>query len=101
MSDQTTETSTDNLVPPGMETHVAPEVDPWVQTAKLATFLETSFPEEIDLSNRQQPETPVDTAIRLLQGFVAKTPPSQVSRCTESYCNRAAGHTDAHGWVQS
>lgn len=100
-SGQTTETSADNLIPPGAVGHEPPSYDAWVQTATLAHFLEENFPEEIIRTNLQQPETPVDTAMRLLLALSSQTPPSQVQRCTEPYCNRNAGHHGDHGWVHA
>lgn len=101
LTGQTTETSNDNLVPPGMTAHERVEDDAVLQVTRLAQFLETAFPDEIALSNRQQPEAPVETAIRLLQSFASKTPPSQIERCATEYCNKVSGHTDEHGWVHA
>lgn len=96
----TTPTAEDNLVAPGTPEEPAPvpEFDRY-ELQRLEDFLTDSFPTEVGRTNRQRPETAVDTAIRLLAGLHAHVPPTQVDRCPESYCNKARGHRDACGWV--
>lgn len=104
-SGQTTDTSVDGLVPPGAEDYqhdVLEETgDPIFQVAKLASFLDERFPGERSRSNRQAPETPADTAIRLLQSLSASAPLSALERCAEAYCNKPSDHEDEHGWVHN
>jgi hypothetical protein len=95
------DTSEDGLVPPGA-TAYAPghTVPPEHQVLHLEAYLASQFPDEVHRTNYQVPETPVDTAIRLLSGLhaqVAVTNPQ--ARCPEQYCNKPVGHRDAHGWV--
>jgi hypothetical protein len=105
-----TDTTTDSLVPPGAEAyehawhvvaneHVAEQAV--LQVTKLADFLVENFPDEINPSNRQVPETPVDTAVRLLLAFSATNRATQVKWCPETYCNRTRGHGGPCGWVES
>ena len=104
MSDQPpvqTDTTTDNLIPQGALTHVDVEAHAVLQVTKMAEFLVTNFPNEIALTNRQQPETPVDTAIRLLTSLAAKAPYSALERCKDVTCNKPLGHADIHGWIQA
>jgi hypothetical protein len=97
-----TETSNDNLIPPGAEGAEVDEVGGSdFEVAKLAAYLQGVFPEEWVRSNRQRPEGPVDMAIRLLQGFVAASPASVLERCPEEYCNQPKGHGTVHGWVHN
>lgn len=96
-----TETSDDNLIPPGMEAHQERQEHSAVQIAELEVFLAQHFPEEVDRSNRQRPERIVDTATRLLLALSTQAPPTQVQRCTEPYCNQNAGHVTQHGWVHA
>lgn len=102
---QTVDTASDGLVPPGADAYGPEEVessgDPIFEVAKLATFLEDTFPEERNRSNRQVPESPVDTAIRLLQALSASAPLSALPRCGEEYCNKPQGHGEVHGWVHN
>src|SRR5262245_58076677 len=96
------ETAEDSLVPPGAEPHYPqqPSEAPEVQVGHLEAFLADQFPDEVGRTNYQVPETPVATAIRLLTGLHAQavmTTPG--ARCTEPYCNKNAGHKDAHGWI--
>lgn len=95
------DTTEGDLVPPGMTTHQRIADDAIEQVTRLSGFLVKYFPEEIDLSNRQVPETPVDTATRLLLGFISKIPPGQLERCPAEYCNKPKDHQDVHGWVQA
>lgn len=101
----TTDTAVDGLVPPGAEEHGPEDVeiggDPIFEVAKLTVFLEDAFPGERNRSNRQVPESPVDTAIRLLQALSASAPLSVLDRCQAEYCNRPAGHDGDHGWVHN
>lgn len=99
----TTETSNDNLVPPGAEAHehVEETGDPTFEIAKLGGFLEENFPEEMRLSNLQVPESAVDVAIRLLLALSSTAPLSAVQRCDQEYCNRPAGHSGDCGWVHN
>ena len=90
-----TETTDDNLLPPGAEGVLGE--DNITQIARLQEFLQTRFPDEVNRTNRQRPETPIETAIRLLDGLSTFGP--EVSRCAEQYCTKPAGHTDAHGVV--
>lgn len=105
-SGATLETTADNLVPPGAQSF-DPDVNPNrdavvyhdLELGRLADFLEQRFPDELDLSNRQEPESTVDVAIRLLTLFHATSPTA--ARCKTSYCNKPQGHQDAHGWVNN
>ena len=63
---------------------------------KLQTFLMTAFPREMARTNVVRQETPVDVAIRLLQGFGAS---AAVARCPDEYCNLPANHDGQHGVV--
>lgn len=63
---------------------------------KLQTFLMQSYPQEMARSNVVKPESPVDVAIRLLQGLGAVTGPG---RCPAEYCNLPASHDGDHGFV--
>lgn len=101
-SGQTAETSADNLTPVGAPDYSVDDVDdPTFQVVKLATWLEENFPQERSRSNRQVPESPVDTAIRLLQALSASAPLSVLPRCGEPYCNRPESHEGEHGWVHN
>lgn len=64
---------------------------------KLQTFLMTAFPREMRRTNVVRPESPVDVAIRLLQGFGAS---ANVARCPDEYCNLPVNHDGDHGFVQ-
>lgn len=64
---------------------------------RLNSFLMTSFPTEMNRTNRQAPESPVDVAIRLLQGLGAT---SAGPRCGQQYCNLPLNHDGDHGFVQ-
>lgn len=103
MTDQPAETDTseDNLIPQGQETHLSVESHAILQVTKLAGFLMEFYPDEVALSNRQTPETPVDTAIRLILSLSATAPRSGLQRCQEDSCNKPQGHQDVCGWVQS
>lgn len=92
------ETSNDNLVPPGQITHEHILYDAESQVEALASFLAEHFPGEVALTNRQVPEAPVETAMRLLMGRQARAD-APTTRCPEMFCNKAVGHSDVHGWV--
>lgn len=93
------ETAADNYEAPGQTTHEVTGHEASAELDRLHLWLAQHFPDEVTRTNTQQPEGPVDLAIRLLSGLSASVPPSQQERCTESYCNKPAGHTDIHGWV--
>lgn len=103
MTDQPaqTETSDDNLIPEGQVTHISVADHAILQVTKLAGFLIEFYPDEVALTNRQVPETPADTAIRLILSLSATAPRSALQRCQEDSCNKVHGHADVHGWVQS
>jgi len=63
---------------------------------RLQTFLMTSFPQEMTRSNIVRPESPVDVAIRLLQGLGVVT---GTNRCPAEYCNLPANHDGDHGFI--
>ncbi len=63
---------------------------------KLNNFLMLAYPREMSRSNVVSPETPVDVAIRLLQGLGVTT---GSARCREQYCNLQANHDGEHGFV--
>lgn len=63
---------------------------------RLNNFLMTAYPKEMTRSNVVVPETPVDVAIRLLQGLGVTT---GNARCPEQYCNLQANHDGEHGFV--
>lgn len=96
----TTPTADDNFTAPGTPEEPAPvaEFDRY-ELQRLEDYLKDRFPTEVGRTNRQRPETPVDTALRLLEGLHAHVPPTQVQRCQEAYCNKPQGHRDSHGWV--
>jgi hypothetical protein len=94
-----TDTTEMDLIPPGVLTHVADQAV--LQVTMLADFLVENFPGEINLTNYQIPETPVETAIRLLKALTANTVLDRFRRCSEDYCNRTQGHDGVHGWVES
>jgi hypothetical protein len=94
-----TETSDDNFIPPGATSNSMVADHAVLQVTKLAGFLVENFPDEVALTNRQVPETPVDTAIRLLLSWSAKSP--AIVRCQVDYCNKAVNHQGEHGWVQA
>lgn len=98
-----TDTTTDGVIPPGAVSYEHDEEsgEPTFEIARLAAFLDTSFPEEMTRSNRQVPESPVDVAIRLLQALSASAPPHVLERCGEEYCNQPQGHRGEHGVVHS
>lgn len=97
-----TETSDDNLVPPGAQAY--PQglgtADDSAEVSRLAMFLAVNFPDEVNRTNVQVPESPVDVAIRLLTGLHAHTANAEPDvRCAQEFCNKPQGHTDVHGWV--
>lgn len=98
-----TETSADGLTPPGAPTSAPGQVplSPQEEIEGLDRFLRTRFPGERERTNRQVPETAVQTAVRLLQALAARTPPTLVQRCQEEFCNQPAGHRGLHGWVHA
>lgn len=104
-SGQTAETTEDNLTPlgatPGAPVEFEEVGDPLFDIAKLASFLDEAFPGERDRTNLQQPESVVDTAIRMLQALSASAPLSVLARCGEEYCNRPAGHVGECGVVHN
>jgi hypothetical protein len=93
---QNVETTADNLTPPGAEhdRHGHPYPEDYIR--RLRTFLSERFPDEVALTNRQEPEHPVDIAIRLLSAMATH---GDVERCNLEYCNKPRAHTDGHGWV--
>lgn len=97
----TVETTEGDTVPPDATAHVGSRFDSVFQVLDLQAFLEQHFPAEVDLTNRQVPERTVDTAIRLLLSLSVTAPASQVTRCTEEYCNQPQGHTTPHGVVHT
>lgn len=64
---------------------------------KLQNFLMTAYPREMRRTNVPVQETPVDVAIRLLQGMGVTT--GSAARCTAEYCNYPANHDGEHGFV--
>jgi hypothetical protein len=82
----------------------APIVDPGValrdtyaaEINRLNTFLMTAYPREISRSNVVAPESPVDIAIRLLQGLSTVNPGR---KCPAEYCNLQSNHDGDHGFV--
>lgn len=64
---------------------------------RLQTFLMTSFPREMVRTNVVAAESPVDVAIRLLQGMGST---AIVARCESEYCNLPQNHDGDHGFVQ-
>lgn len=98
-SGATQDTTEDNLLLLTQQALLSRQEDAVVQVTDLVLFLQDAFPEEIGLSNRQVPERPVDTAIRLLKGLSATSPSAVVVRCGEAYCNQPEGHSGDHGMV--
>lgn len=105
-SGATADTSTESpAVVPGFITHGAPIADPGealrnpyaAEVNKLNSFLMTSFPGEMRRTNRQEFESPVDVAIRLLQGLGST---GAGPRCKQEYCNLPLNHDGDHGYVQ-
>lgn len=94
------DTTTQDIVPPGADTHVAKNGSPMMQVKRIKDFLEINYPDEMQRSNKQVVEHPADIAIRLLAGLTAKAHPSQVVRCAFNYCNKPESHIDEHGWIQ-
>jgi hypothetical protein len=71
--------------------------DPYAaEINKLNSFLMTSFPGEMGRTNRQTAESPVEVAIRLLQGLGST---GTGARCRVEYCNLPAQHDGDHGYV--
>lgn len=68
---------------------IEPEVYAATELGRLAGFLSSRYP-----GVWEPGDSAVDVAIRLLS---AK--PTEFKTCPESYCNKAEGHTDEHGWV--
>jgi hypothetical protein len=95
----THDTTTADLIPPGAEAHKKLNGSPVQQIARLKAYLGQAFPDEVERSNRQQPEHTADLAIRLLQGLSTTVHPSQLARCDQQYCNKPANHADEHGWI--
>jgi hypothetical protein len=96
------DTSEDSLVPPGGMAYVPgqPAEAPEQQVERLDAYLTDQFPHEVGRTNYQVPETPVGTAIRLLDGMHAQVAMSDpTARCSEQFCNKPAQHRDAHGWI--
>lgn len=91
------ETTEDNFQPPGTQSPLSKA--PTAQLGRLKSYLEVNFPDEL-LRVTQHGEATVDVAIRLLASLHAYTPPGQVQRCDQPYCNRPLGHKDICGWVQ-
>lgn len=85
--------------------HGAPVTDPHevmnnpfaADVNRLNSFLMTRFPRQMDLTNRQKGESPVDVAIRLLSGL--GTSGTGLQRCPEQYCNLPMDHDGEHGYV--
>ncbi len=101
---QTTDTSNDVLTPPGAEVFDLPEFEtgnPTFEIAKLAAFIDETFPRELDRTNTQVPDSPVDVAIRLLMRLSATAGPHAITRCDQEYCNRPQGHTGDCGIVHA
>ncbi len=100
-----TETSNDNLIPPGAEAYEAlPEFEegnPTFEIARLAAFLDQTFPGEMDRTNVQVPDGPVAVAIRLLQSLSVTAHPSVLPRCGQEYCNQPQGHLTEHGVIHT
>lgn len=70
------------------------------QIARLEAYLNEAFPAEMSAPpGKPDADVPADVAIRLLTKLSATAHPSQVVRCEERFCNKPAGHTDEHGWV--
>lgn len=93
-----TDTSTDSLVPPlASPLEGTPTADPGGEVDRLTQFLFDRFPGEMDRTNRQVAETPVDVAIRLLSALSGQG--TSIERCDREYCNKPRGHQDLHGWV--
>jgi hypothetical protein len=104
-SGATHDTSTESpAFVPGFMTHGAPIADPGValrnphaaEVNRLNTFLMTRFPAEMSRTRAASRETPVDVAIRLLQGLGST---GAGPRCGEEYCNLPALHDGDHGFV--
>lgn len=63
---------------------------------RLNTFLMINFPREMRRPTLSQNETPVDVAIRLLQGLGST---GAGARCTTEYCNLPVNHDGDHGFI--
>lgn len=63
---------------------------------KLRTFLMTAYPREMNRTNVNGSESPVDVAIRLLKGLGVVT---AGAKCSEEYCNLPQNHDGPHGFV--
>jgi hypothetical protein len=85
-------------------THGAPIADPGAalrnphaaEVNRLHSFLMTNFPGEMQRTNIAVPQTPVDVAIRLLQGLGST---GAGARCNEEYCNLPVNHDGDHGYI--
>ena len=105
-SGQTTDTSHVEVpAVPVLGHHGAPIADPGealrnpyaAELNRLHSFLMTRFPRQMNRSNTQLPESPVDAAIRLLSGL--GTAGTGIVRCPEQYCNLPKDHDGDHGFV--
>lgn len=95
---ETHDTTADSFIPPGVTDRLV-EMDAADQVEALTQFLDRNFPGEMQRSNRQVPELPVETAMRLLLGLAGKANLTSARRCDEPFCNKNAGHADVHGMV--
>jgi hypothetical protein len=101
---QATTGATADTVQPGIMVKGAPIADPAeamhnpyaAEVTKLHTFLMTAFPGAMGRTNVVAAETPVDVAIRLLQGLSAT---GVFRRCSAEYCNLPDEHDGEHGTV--
>jgi hypothetical protein len=86
-------------------THGAPITDPGTalrnpyaaEVNRLNSFLMSAFPGEMNRTNVVGGESPVDVAIRLLQGLGST---GAGARCGTQYCNLPRNHDGQHGYVQ-
>lgn len=92
------DTTQDSFIPPGV-TDEQVESDAADQLETLIKFLDNHFPGEMQRTNRQVPETPVQTTMRLMLGLSGKANLTAVTRCDEQYCNKTQGHAGVHGMV--
>lgn len=93
---QTDTTSADSVSPlPAVTKSGAPPM----QVKRIREYLDEEFPASQDL-NRPEGEHPADTLIRIARHQrEALRALQREARCTEQYCNKPAGHSDEHGWV--
>jgi hypothetical protein len=98
----TVDTTGSDLIPPGADQHQESTAEGALylsdEIGRLRSYLLANFPDQVDLANRQVPESTVSTTIRILALLSTRANPN-FARCEVDYCNRPAGHDAACGWV--